>query len=372
MSRILTVTLILLALALTASAEPKRKTSSKSKPKTSKKATKKKKAVSKAPVVITEHYDGIDVSSHQKEIDWDKVAADTAIRFVYIKATEGATYVSPHYSRNVAEARRLGLKVGSYHFLRTTSSMSSQFENFKRTVKPEDQDLLPVIDFESRGNWTPKQIADSIEAFAAMMREYYNCEAMIYTSSNFYNKYLSPHFDGYPLFIARYHADAPRLAGGASYTLWQFTENAKVDGIAVAVDMSRFAEGKDIADISIVHPPEQIVPESVATVEYNDADTAAAQAPAPALSKEELKRLEKERKKAEKERKKEEKRLKKELEKARKDSIKMERRRAKLAADSIAALRSSQQETEGKSQSSQAAERGSTYSSQYPTRRGGE
>ena len=33
---------------------------------------------------------GIDVSRHQKTIDWEKVAADN-VQFVYIKATEGAT-----------------------------------------------------------------------------------------------------------------------------------------------------------------------------------------------------------------------------------------------------------------------------------------
>lgn len=34
-------------------------------------------------------YKGIDVSHHQKQIDWQKVA-DDKVDFVYIKATEGA------------------------------------------------------------------------------------------------------------------------------------------------------------------------------------------------------------------------------------------------------------------------------------------
>ena len=41
-------------------------------------------------------YDGIDISSYQGYIDWSKVSSDKNIRFVYIKATEGATYRSPH------------------------------------------------------------------------------------------------------------------------------------------------------------------------------------------------------------------------------------------------------------------------------------
>ncbi len=58
-------------------------------------------------------YDGIDISSYQGYIDWAKVSSDKDIRFVYIKATEGATYHSPHYAHNVTQARRHGLLVGS-------------------------------------------------------------------------------------------------------------------------------------------------------------------------------------------------------------------------------------------------------------------
>ena len=66
-------------------------------------------------------YHGIDVSNHQGRIDWNKVANDDNVQFVYIKATEGATYVSPTFEQNIREAREAGLKVGFYHFLRATS-----------------------------------------------------------------------------------------------------------------------------------------------------------------------------------------------------------------------------------------------------------
>ena len=37
------------------------------------------------------NYQGIDVSNHQGLIDWSLVSKDENIKFVYIKATEGAT-----------------------------------------------------------------------------------------------------------------------------------------------------------------------------------------------------------------------------------------------------------------------------------------
>ena len=75
-------------------------------------------------------YDGIDISSYQGYIDWAKVSSDKDIRFVYIKATEGATYRSPHYAHNITQARRHGLLVGSYHYLTSTSTVDEQFKNF--------------------------------------------------------------------------------------------------------------------------------------------------------------------------------------------------------------------------------------------------
>ena len=49
---------------------------------------------------ISKSYVGIDVSHHQGRILWDEVAKEN-IDFVYIKATEGATYVDPCFHYNI-------------------------------------------------------------------------------------------------------------------------------------------------------------------------------------------------------------------------------------------------------------------------------
>lgn len=45
---------------------------------------------------------GIDVSHHNEKINWEQVPD---VDFVYIKATEGATYVDPMYQQNINGAR---------------------------------------------------------------------------------------------------------------------------------------------------------------------------------------------------------------------------------------------------------------------------
>ena len=88
---------------------------------------------------------GIDISHHNGKIDWGIVPS---VDFVYIKATEGATYIDPMYNVNLKGARSRKYKVGAYHYFRTSSSATKQFENFKKQVKRTDVDLIPVVDVD--------------------------------------------------------------------------------------------------------------------------------------------------------------------------------------------------------------------------------
>ncbi len=196
-------------------------------------------------------YDGIDVSSYQKDIDWSATAQDKNIKFVYVKATEGATYRSRHYQINIDNARQHGILVGAYHFFRPNISVERQFLNFTSIVKKEEQDLIPLIDIEVRGNIPVQALVDSVLLFAEKLERHYGCRPMIYTGSAFYNSYLSGRVNGYPLFIARYSKVEPRLVGGAKWVLWQFSEKGVIAGIDHAVDLCRFNKGCGLNDIRI-------------------------------------------------------------------------------------------------------------------------
>lgn len=207
--------------------------------------------VQKIEVGERRHYDGIDVSDHQKRIDWDEVAKDKDVKYVYIKATEGATYVSNLYRYNLENARKHGIKVGSYHFLRTGSRIRDQFDNFKRVVKKGEQDLLPVLDVEVRQGWSNQQMRDSVKLFCDLIEDHYGCRPLIYTSSSFYDNILGRAFNVYPLFIARYSNTQPTLKSGTDWVMWQFSERGRIRGISTNVDLSCFNKGRSLADIMI-------------------------------------------------------------------------------------------------------------------------
>ena len=193
-----------------------------------------------APRNAEARYDGIDISSHQGKIDWEKVSSDKDIRFVYIKATEGSTYRSPHYPDNITEARRSGLLVGSYHYLTTTSPIDRQFKNFSTFALKNIQDLIPMLDVEVRGNWSRSQLIDSVAKFCNLVERHYGVKPMLYSTMGFYNKNLTPHFNKYHLYIGRYSNEEPEINWEGKYTIWQYSESGIIPGIDAYVDLCRY------------------------------------------------------------------------------------------------------------------------------------
>lgn len=182
---------------------------------------------------------GIDVSHYQKRIDWQRVKA-AKIEFVYIKATEGSTYTDPCFEQNISGARDVGMPVGVYHFFRMTSTAQAQFDHFKRTVGSRKMDLIPMIDIEVADECTKMQIQNRLDALIALFKKEYGVAPMIYSSQVFYNKYLSPRYNRYHLYLGRYGGSRPEIEGKGTYTIWQYTRRGRVDGITTDVDICRF------------------------------------------------------------------------------------------------------------------------------------
>lgn len=209
-------------------------------------------------------YHGIDVSHHQGKIDWKTVSEDTLIQFVYIKATQGATYQDEEYGGNITQARQHGLKCGSYHYLTMKAKAADQFENFKNTTKDYAQDLIPVVDVElnkhDKNGWRidgchtgknmPQERARVILTLSKLLdffEEEYGCKPILYCSYASYVQVIEGNFDDYPIFLGNY-ADQPRIN---NYLMWQHTDKGHVDGIKGDVDLSMFHEGFSLDSITL-------------------------------------------------------------------------------------------------------------------------
>ncbi len=199
---------------------------------------------------------GLDVSHYQSQIDWNQVRnfQNHKISYVYIKATEGAYLNDSYYQKNIEDAHRMGIPVGSYHYFSTNISGRVQFEHFKNAVNKEKQDLVPMVDVEGR-RWASPSLCANLHEFLDCCEAYYGVKPIIYTGVFFYNTYLAQQFKGYQFFIARYSDYEPTLIDGQNWDLWQFTDKGSIQGISGHVDVSRMNSGLDINRIRIHKNP---------------------------------------------------------------------------------------------------------------------
>lgn len=203
--------------------------------------------------VVSQEYNGIDVSRYQGRIDWATVAQDPKIQFVYVKATEGATHHDRTYDRNIRGARNEGILVGSYHFFMADKTARQQFDNFKRHVDRQYQDLIPMVDVEDGGlrGRSREQLQATLSEFMELMKAEYGRYPLLYCQYSVYLRYLDPEFARYYLFVARYSPDAPRLPGTTRCNIWQYTEHGRIKGIKGDVDLDRFMGGTTIESLKL-------------------------------------------------------------------------------------------------------------------------
>lgn len=93
---------------------------------------------------------GIDIASHQKDINLSLVPSD----FVIIKATQGTTYVNPYFEKKVQEALRLGKLIGVYHYASKGGAVA-EANFFLKTIDKYIGKAILIFDWESyqNDNW---------------------------------------------------------------------------------------------------------------------------------------------------------------------------------------------------------------------------
>ena len=180
---------------------------------------------------------GIDISHYQGEIDWETLKNNAMIekcpvRFVMIKATEGASKLDNSFEDNFYNAREYGFIRGAYHFW----SAKAQARYFIKNVQLEVGDLPPVLDVEHKAkNQTDEEFKESVLTWLNIVEEEYGVKPIIYTYYKFKTRYLSDKvFDDYPYWIAHYYVEKVEYQG--AWKFWQHTDCGKLPGIKGYVD----------------------------------------------------------------------------------------------------------------------------------------
>lgn len=195
---------------------------------------------------MSERAAGIDVSHYQRRIDWASVKS-SGVGYALMKATEADHFVDPRFDYNWTRARRVGILRGAYHFFRPLVDPVVQANHFLKITGKiyHHTDLPPAVDIEVtpdfvRHEWKQLKLEERlrrIQLWLQTVEAALGKKPMIYTGFYTWFEYLgnSDRFTDYPLWIAAYGVEKPRIPannwGGNGWTFWQTTGKGAVPGI---------------------------------------------------------------------------------------------------------------------------------------------
>lgn len=187
---------------------------------------------------------GMDVSSHQRNVNWASAYA-AGSRFAYVKATEGGYYTNPYFGQQYNGSAASGMVRGAYHFANPrTSSGADQARYFVQNGggwSADGQTLPGLLDIEFNPypaygntcfNMTPAQLTAWTRDFVDTYRSLTGRAPMVYTATSWWSHCVgSPQFGALPLHLASYSTVVGAIpAGWSGYDIWQFTDSGPFVG----------------------------------------------------------------------------------------------------------------------------------------------
>ncbi|MBP3351802.1 MAG: glycoside hydrolase family 25 protein [Lachnospiraceae bacterium] len=193
-------------------------------------------------------YKGIDVSKHQGEIDWAKVAAD-GVKFAFIRVGNrgygsGAIVEDAQFEANIKGAISNGIQVGVYFFSQAINEQEAMEEAKFVLDKiapykvqcPIVIDVEKVADSEARMNKisSEQRTANTLVFLQAVEDAGY--EAMLYHNMEMGLLMLDlAQFEEYNKWFAYYNKE---IYYPYAFDVWQYSDKGKVNGINGDVDLN--------------------------------------------------------------------------------------------------------------------------------------
>ena len=193
---------------------------------------------------------GIDVSHHNGQIDWAKVAAD-GVKFAWVKCTQNEGNADERFRENVMGAQANGIKVGPYHFaIADGRDVEHEAAWFLAHVAGLQFDLPCALDLESNpGALSPADLVGWACQWVHTVGAQQAKMPMLYTGEAFIGDRLAGGAPlvamSVPLWVARYTGapDPGAIGQWGRWTCWQWSQSGTVAGIDGPVDLNWMAGG---------------------------------------------------------------------------------------------------------------------------------
>ena len=190
---------------------------------------------------------GIDVSTHQKDIDWQAVAEDgvdfAILRLGHRGYTEGGLFLDQTFEQNLQGALNAGLEVGVYFFSQAITSEEAEEEADYVLDALNGQELAFPVAFDWESIPGDKARTDGMDgeeltrcaaAFCKRIKDAGYRPAVYFNQTQGYLCYDLRELTDYDLWLAEYDTTPDFYY---HFDLWQYSHTGRVNGIKGDVDL---------------------------------------------------------------------------------------------------------------------------------------
>ena len=191
--------------------------------------------------MMNKNFIGIDVSTHNGEIEWDKVSSE--VNFAMIRCGYGKTGDDKRFIENAEGCKKFGIPFGVYYFSYAGNNVEAEHEAL-RAIQLADR-FKPQIgiafDFEDdslryirdKGYSTSTENIEYIaKSFLDVIEKNSNYTPILYTNVSYYKKYY------YNLTCSKWLAQWGVNEPSVDCDIWQYSSKGKVSGIFSFVDLN--------------------------------------------------------------------------------------------------------------------------------------
>lgn len=185
---------------------------------------------------------GIDIASHQWDLDLSKIETD----FVIVKATQGNYYTNPYFKKHFEQGLSLGKKMGIYHYAGGKDAIT-EAKYFLSRIKNYLGKAILCLDWESGDNINYGRNDETwCTTFMDYIKEQTGITMFLYISKGYMSKFPTL-LKTYPLWAAQYanynkvfgYQEHPWGEGTYTCAIRQYTSQMWIDGWRSHLDANK-------------------------------------------------------------------------------------------------------------------------------------
>jgi lysozyme len=163
------------------------------------------------------------------------------IAFAFARVSDGVDTLDPQFEANFRGMRRAHVRRGAYQYFRASRDPVAQADLLVATVRKLGRPDLPLVaDVETDDGVDPDTLQANLLRWLVRVERRTRRRPIVYTSPAMGAR-LGGRFARYPLWVAHYETDCPRMPDGwARWSFWQRANTGRVPGITGNVDLDEF------------------------------------------------------------------------------------------------------------------------------------